>query len=123
MVQQKETSNGLGVDEMTEILITKTWKAPRLKGMQGLIQKQNEQVLLTYLLAVSVNNDASYATKACMQNAINEIKNIATTQLKISKNAEDRGHFRLTLERIKIPLEAKPTLHSVPPPGSPIGCD
>ena len=122
MVQQKETSNGLGVDEMVQILITKTWKAPRLKGMQGLIQKQNEQLLLTYLLAVSVNNDASFATKACMQNAINEIKTIATTQIKTSKDGGGRGHFQLTLERIKIPLEARPTLHSIAPPGSPIGC-
>lgn len=122
MVQQKETGNGLGVDEMIQTLITKTWKAPRLKGMQGLIQKQNEQLLLTYLLAVSVNNDASFATKACMQNALDEIKTFADSQLKTNKVAVDKGHFELTLERIKNPLEAKPTLHSVAPPGSPIGC-
>ncbi len=122
MVQQKETGTGLGVDEMIQILISKTWKAPRLKGMQGLIQKQNEQLLLTYLLAVSVNNDASFATKACMQHALNEIKTFADAQLKTSKIAVDKGHFELTLERIKKPLDAKPTLHSVAPPGSPIGC-
>ncbi len=122
MVQQTETSNGLGADEMVQILITKTWKAPRLKGMQGLIQKQNEQLLLTYLLAGSINNDASFATKACLQHALNEIKSFAESQLKTSKVAVDKGHFELTLERIKKPLEAKPTLHSVAPPGSPIGC-
>ena len=122
MVQQKETGTGLGADEMIQTLISKTWMAPRLKGMQGLIQKQNEQLLLTYLLAVSVNNDASFATKACMQNALNEISTFADAQLKTSKVAVDKGHFELTLERIKKPLEAKPTLHSVAPPGSPIGC-
>ena len=122
MVQQKETGTGLGVDEMIQTLITKTWKAPRLKGMQGLVQKQNEQLLLTYLLAVSVNNEASFATKACMQNALDQIKTFADSQLKTNKVAVDKGHFELTLERIKNPLEAKPTLHSVAPPGSPIGC-
>jgi len=122
MVQQKETGTGLGVDEMIQTLITKTWKAPRLKGMQGLVQKQNEQLLLTYLLAVSLNNEASFATKACMQNALDQIKTFADSQLKTNKVAVDKGHFELTLERIKNPLEAKPTLHSVAPPGSPIGC-
>lgn len=122
MVQQKETGSGLGVDEMIETLIKKTWKAPRLKGMQGLIQKQNEQILLTYLLAVSVNNDASFATKAMMQNAIMELKTFATLQLKGTQSAADKGYLQLTLERIKAPSDAKPTLHMPTPPGSPIGC-
>ena len=53
----------------------KTWKAARLKSLPGLIQKQNEQLLLTYLLAVSVNDEASFATKAAMLKAIDDIKN------------------------------------------------
>ena len=49
MLQYKTETNGLGADEMITILINKTWKAPRLKGFEELIQLQNEQLLLTYL--------------------------------------------------------------------------
>jgi hypothetical protein len=43
----------LGIDDMINILSSKTWKAPRLKGFKKLIQQQNEQLLLTYLAAIN----------------------------------------------------------------------
>ncbi|NNV54436.1 zinc-dependent metalloprotease [Limnovirga soli] len=122
MVQQKETGSGLGADEMIKTLIAKTWKAPRLKGMAGMIQKQNEQILLTYLLATSINNDASFATKAAMQFAIENINEYAKAQLKTNTDVVYKGYLQLTMERIKAPEDAKPTTHEAPPPGSPIGC-
>ncbi|NCU03374.1 MAG: DUF5117 domain-containing protein, partial [Chitinophagaceae bacterium] len=60
MVQQ-EVNGGLGVAEMIQLLIDKTFKAPRRNGMEALIQLQTEQVLLTYLLAVSVDENNSFA--------------------------------------------------------------
>ena len=45
MAQYEMLSNGLGVSEMINTLLAKTWKAPRLTGMNGLIQMQTEQVL------------------------------------------------------------------------------
>lgn len=122
MAQFEMENNGLGIAEMINLLIAKTWKAARLKGLEGLIQKQNEQLLLTYLLAVSVNDDASFATKAQLLAAINDIKKYATAQLKIAADNSYKGYLLLTLERIKAPEKAKPTLHEAPPPGSPIGC-
>ncbi len=121
MIEYKTENNGLGVDEMIAVLMNKTWKAPRLTGMEGLIQQQNEQLLLTYLLAVSVNNDASFATKAAILNAVNDIKTYTEAQLKIIKDETYKGYLLLTLERIKSPDKAKPTLHLAQPPGSPIG--
>lgn len=122
MSEYEAAYNGLGVDEMINTLVSKSWKASRLKGMEGLIQEQNEQLLLTYLLSVSINDNASFATKAQVLKAIDDIKNYATDQL---KNADDayKGYLLLTLERIKAPEKAKPTLHAEIPPGSPIGCD
>ena len=123
MVQYQAENNGLGIDEMTNVLITKTWKTPRLKGYEGLIQVQNEQLLLTYLLSVSVNEEASFATKAQIIKAIYAIRVYATAQLKISTSNTYKGYLLLTLERIKTPEKAKPTLHEMAPPGAPIGCD
>jgi hypothetical protein len=123
MVQYEVQSNGLGVAEMISILVARTWKAPRQTGMQRLIQLQTEQVLLTYLLSASVNNNSSFAVKAILQKALAELKSFLEDQ---SKNAVDdiyKGHVLLALERMKDPAAAKPTLHREIPPGAPIGCD
>ena len=122
MVQYQAENNGLGIDEMINVLMDKTWKAPRLKGLEGLILQQNEQLLLTYLLGVSLSTDISFATNAAITKAIDDIKNYATKQLATS-NAATKGYFLLTLERIKNRLEGKPFVSEPMPPGSPIGCD
>jgi hypothetical protein len=122
MVQLQARNNGLGIDEMVNILLSKTWKAPRLTGFQKLIQQQNEQLLLTYLLATSINDDTSFATKAQLLKSIDDLKTFATTQLKTTTDISYKGHILLALERMKSPEKAKPTLHQAPPPGSPIGC-
>jgi hypothetical protein len=90
-----------------------------LKGFQKLIQQQNEQLLLTYLLAASINDEASFATKAELLKAIDDLKTHATT-IKTTTDTSYKGHLLLILERMN--RKAKPTLHQVPPPGSPIGC-
>ncbi|MFA6946148.1 MAG: hypothetical protein WC220_09620, partial [Pedobacter sp.] len=121
-IQYQASNKGLGPDEMINVLIAKTWKSARLKGLEGLIQKQNEQLLLTYLLAVSVNDDASFAAKAQILKAIEDLKLFASVQLKAATDNTNKGYLLLTLERIKSPEKAKPTLHQVAPPGAPIGC-
>ena len=122
MVQFQVSSNGLGIDEMIDFLIEKTWKSSRSKGMEGLIQKQNEQLLLTYLLATSIHEDASFASKAQILQALDSLKNYASEQLKLSKDVNEKAYFLLSLDRMKNPEKAKPTLHSIAPPGAPIGC-
>jgi hypothetical protein len=122
LVEFQVENNGLGIDDMITAISSKTWKAPRLKGFQKLIQQQNEQLLLTYLMATSINDEASFATKAELLKAIDDLKTYATAQLKTTTDASYKGHLLLLLERMKSPEKAKPTLHQVPPPGSPIGC-
>lgn len=123
LAEYQVANNGLGLDEMITVLTNRTWKTPRLKGLQGMIQKQNEQLLLTYLLAVSVNDEASFATRAQILKAIDDLKMVANAQLKITTDNTIKGYLLLTLDRIKSPEKAKPTLHQVAPPGSPIGCE
>jgi hypothetical protein len=45
-----------------------------LERISKLIQQQNEQLLLTYLLATSINDEASFATKAELLKAIDDLK-------------------------------------------------
>ena len=122
MVQYQAENNGLGIDEMINALMDKTWKAPRLKGLEGLILQQNEQLLLTYLLGVSLNTEISFATNAAITKAIDDVKNFATSKL-ATADVKTKGYYLLTLERIKNRLEGKPFVPEQMPPGSPIGCD
>jgi hypothetical protein len=53
------TQGGLGLSEMVNRVVSNTWKASRKTGIQGLIQMQTEQVLLTYLSSASVDEQVS----------------------------------------------------------------
>ncbi|MEO7923529.1 MAG: zinc-dependent metalloprotease [Chitinophagaceae bacterium] len=123
MVQYEAVNGGLGVTEMINALIAKTWKAPKLTGIEKLIQLQTEQVLLTYLLAASVAENNSFAVKSCLQKALKELRAFIEVQGKISNDEIYRGHLWLALERMNDPGSAKPTIHKEIPPGAPIGCD
>ena len=91
--------------------------------MEGLIQLQTEQVLLTYLLSASIDDNNSYATKSVIQKELADLKTFIETKKKSSADNMYSGHLLLALERIKAPEKAKPTLHAVMPPGAPIGCE
>ena len=123
LVEYQAENNGLGIDDMIKVLASKIWNQKKADGLEGLIQKQNEQMVLTYLLAVSINDDASFATKAALLQAIDDIKTKVKSQLKKSKDDTQKGYLLLTLERIKSPEKAKATLHEAAPLGAPIGCD
>jgi Met-zincin/Domain of unknown function (DUF5117) len=123
MVQYEVSNNGLGLHEMINILIDKTWKAPRNAGMEKLIQQQTAQVLLTYLLAISIDDNASFTTKAVVQKALSSLKKYITAQQKVVKDETQLANFILALQRMEAPEKAKPTIHAAIPPGAPIGCD
>jgi len=120
---QYEVSGGLGLHEMIRLLVDNTWKAPRRTGMEALIQLQTEQILLTYLLALSIDESASFAARAAGQKALADLKSFAEEQKKTASNDNYIAHLTLALERMKAPDKAKPTQHKEMPPGAPIGCD
>ncbi len=122
-MMQQEVNGGLGVNEMIQLLVDKTWKAARRNGMEALIQQQTEQVLLTYLLAASVDENNSFSVRSVLQKALNDLKKYIELQMKASTSATYTGHLQLAIERMKNPKDAKPTLHKEAPPGAPIGCD
>ena len=113
----------MGVAEMINTLISKTWKAQALTGMQRLIQLQTQQVLLTYLLAASINDNNSFAVKGVLQKTLKDLKAFIEAQSKTTTDEVYKGHLLLSLERMSKPENAKPTIHKEIPPGAPIGCD
>lgn len=123
MMQFEASYQGLGVGDMISTLVDKTWKAPRLQGMEGLIQMQTEQILLTYLLSSGVNDKNSFPVKAVIQQSVNDLKDYITSTLKGNISSSWRAHLMLALERMKSPEKATPTIHEDMPPGAPIGTD
>jgi hypothetical protein len=122
MVEYSAANAVIGLEEMISSLMDKTWKAPRRKGMEALIQMQTEQVMLTYLLAGSIDDNASYITKATLVKSLADLKLWIESKRKTA-TGEYAGHLLLALDRIKAPEKAKPTIQLEAPPGQPIGCD
>ncbi|HET6722070.1 MAG TPA: zinc-dependent metalloprotease, partial [Chitinophagaceae bacterium] len=122
IAQHGQTNNNLGLNEMVSSIINKTWKAPRQAGMQGLLQMQNEQILLTYLLSASINDNTSYAAKAVLQKNLADLKALLEKAQKGTNNEMYAGHLLLAIDSLKAPEKAKPTIHKAMPPGAPIGC-
>ena len=91
--------------------------------MEALIQLQTEQILLTYLLAGSVNDDNSFITKSILQKELSDLKTFIEAKKKTATDSTYAGHLLLALERMKAPDKAKPTIHAAIPPGAPIGCE
>ena len=92
--------------------------------MESLVQLQTEQLLLTYLLSLSVDDAASFAARAAGQKGLADLKTFIEEQKKTVKDDNYTAHLTLALERMKAPDKAKPTVqHKEMPPGAPIGCD
>jgi hypothetical protein len=123
MVEYQAQNGGLGLGEMIEQLVRATWKAPRRKGIEALIQIQTEQLLLTYLLAESVDENNSFVTRGVLQKTLADLKTFIETKQKTAVDDMYKGHLLLALDRMKAPEKAKPTVHAALPPGAPIGCE
>jgi hypothetical protein len=109
------------LDDMMSVVMSRTWKAKRPSGLQLLIQQQNEQMVLNYLMRVAVSDDASFATRSSMLKWIDTIKQYSRQQL--ASDAGSKGHYMLAMERIEKKDEAKPFVAVPIPPGAPIGCE
>jgi len=123
MSQYPSYQGGLSTGEMIDILIARTWKAKRETGFNQLIQLQNEQILLTYLLSASLSDHCSFITKSFALKGIEEIRDWALKN-KASVDPLYKAHIQLGLERMNHPEKAIPNLaHEAMPSGSPIGMD
>jgi hypothetical protein len=121
MAQQE---GGLDIHGMIDRILSATWRAPRLTGEDGLIQRQTEQIVLTYLLATSVDDQSSFAARAAVGLELSRLKSfIETARKRPGLDDANAGHLDLALTRMKSPEKARPTIHLPAPPGAPIGCE
>lgn len=123
LVEYEARNGGLGLEEMIQTVLDKVWKTTLSSALEKKIQLQTQQIMLTHLMALSVNDNANYQTKAIATKALKELKTYLETQLKSPQSPDVQAHIELALERMKNPSAAKTVQHKEMPPGAPIGCE
>lgn len=120
-------SNGFGLSDMLKNIYAKVFADSRLSGriagFEELIQMQNEQLILSNLLALSKDDNASYQTKAISKLFIANWQK-AFEKLKLTAKTENQiAHLAYLLDQIKNPDTIKKTVPKAMAPGAPIGCE
>lgn len=118
-----QQTNTFTLMEFLEKVIRAVWMAEKMNGAHGAIQQQNQQILLNYLLAASIEDQNNYAVKAAMLYHINQLKSYLENALQQATDVQQKAHIEFALSRMKSADKIKITTHPAPPPGAPIGCD
>ncbi len=120
LVQLKAMAGTPGWDDVLDAIINFTWKSAPEKGLAREVQKQTQHMVLTWLLALSQNEQANYAVQSISNNRLSSLKKYAESMVKAGTDA---AHFGYVIERINNPKEISLPQHKEIPPGAPIGCD
>ncbi|GHA55462.1 zinc-dependent metalloprotease [Pontibacter akesuensis] len=123
LVELGARSNSLSLQDVTQQLITNTWKSNRKKGLEEIVQLQTEQVVLTHLLALAHNENASYQARAVATATLKDLKGYIESKLRSKSQDGYQAHLTLALARLNNPVaeEVSPSRALDLPPGSPIG--
>ncbi len=121
LVQFKAQQGTPGWNDVLDAIIQATWKASAQNGLNQQVQLQTQQMVLTHLLSLSMNDEATYAVKSICYDRLQMLQNYAATQAKT--NPALKAHFNYAIERIKHPKDISQPKHEVIAPGPPIGCD
>ncbi len=121
LVQFKARAGTIGLDDVLDKIIEKTWKSPMKTGLEGQIQMQTQQMVLSYILGLSVNDNANYQVKALCFNRLQMLKK--DFELKMKDNNALKSHYEYAVERINKPKDVVIPTPKEMPPGAPIGCE
>ena len=121
LVQFKAEAGTPGWDDVLDAIISQTWKTGYQKGLIREVQLQTQQMVLTWILRLSQDEQSNYQVKAICFDRLQQLKKYAAAQLKI--NPDLAAHFSYTIERIDHPKDISVPVRKEIPPGAPIGCD
>jgi hypothetical protein len=121
LVELGARGENLNLQEVIGQLLNKTWMSGRQKGLAAQVQLQTEQVVLTHLMALVQNENASYQARAIATNYLLELKIYIKNEQKAKREEGYKAHLIFALERMEKPEIIKPTKALELPPGAPIG--
>jgi hypothetical protein len=118
--QFKAQFGTIGWGEVLDAIIQATWKQNWQTGLKAEVQKQTQQMVLTWLLGVYQHDNSNYMVKSICYEKLQDIKKIAQ---KGKLNPALTAHYSYAIERIDKPKDIELPQHRELPPGAPIGCD
>ena len=121
LVQFKAEAGTPGFDDVVDAIIQKTWKAPAEKGLKQEVSLQTQQMVLSWLISVSLNDNANYQVKSICFDRLQSLKQFATE--KIKSNPSLKAHYSYAVERINKPKDIIAPQAKTIAPGAPIGCE
>ncbi len=111
-----------GFAEVVDQLISATWKAQRLNGLQMEVQQKVEQVVLYHLMALTAGDSHSGAVRAIANLKLQQLSEYAKglTGARLAQGRFAVQQIERFMRDPKLPTVPKPV---EPPPGQPIGCE
>ncbi|MDZ7680936.1 MAG: zinc-dependent metalloprotease [Fodinibius sp.] len=121
-------STNLGLGDMLEKVIQKTWQQPVAEGYEGAIQNTINHVVLFEMMNLAANEGASSQVRAVTNFKLEKLREWMRNEAESGTGTEQRKASLLygyrTLQQFKDKGEMfMPTEPLTPPPGSPIGSD
>jgi hypothetical protein len=115
------------LEEVIDKVILATVKAPRKSGYEGALQITVNDVLLTNLIQLTLDNNASAQVRAIAYLKLEQIKAWMTPRLQAVAEEDWKAHYTYAISQIQKfqenPDEYKKDIPLVAPPGQPIGMD
>ena len=111
----------IGLEYVLDRLIDRTWNAPINPGLQGQIQLQTQQCVLSWLLNLNASENANHTVKAICHDRLQILKTLMQSKLK--EGTSNAPHYEYGIERINKPKDFTMPVAKDIPPGAPIGDD
>lgn len=121
-------NQNLGLGDMLDRIISKTWQAPVRSGMQGAIQNRVNHVVLYQMIELASNTGADPQVRAITNLKLEKLrawmKSEAEKQALTKQRAASLLYgYRILQQFVEHGKKLAPTPPLSPPPGSPIGTD
>lgn len=119
-------ANNLGLAEMIDQIVNKTWRANPQSGYDGAIQRTVNFVTLYNMIQLAANEDASNQVRAITNQKLLELYNYLNNEEKMTNDEQWLAAYNYGAKMIDDYFEhperiEKFTPPLTPPPGSPIG--
>jgi len=121
LVQNKARANTIGFDNVVDAVLKNTWYAKIPNGLEGMIQLQTQQQVLTWILGVYQNADANFEVRGICNDRLQQLKSKIESLRKT--DLAHKAQYDFAIERIKNPGTITLPSPVIMAPGAPIGCD
>jgi len=121
LVQLKAEAATPGWDDVLDAIIQKTWKAAPEKGLKQEVSIQTQQMVLSWLISLSMNENANFQVKSICFDRLQSLKLFVTEKAKSNPNL--KAHYSYAIERINKPKDIIVPQAKTIAPGAPIGCE